>query len=492
MGMSFRLIIIIICCVLVSIPFLIVQFPPITDLPQHVSQIRLFQEAISDADSPYKIQWLTPYNLVYVIIGFCWVLFGPLSAGPIAMLILAVSWTIFVHLLSIKLEKDISIAIIAMPFFFCHIMYWGFYQFVLGWIVFLGGILLIKRKPKKFWKESIIYLLFFTALYFSHILWFFVGVGWLVLQAVIFERKKIKLFSSRIIGAVPFLLLISIWYPTISAYGFKSETVWATTPFDRFSFSWFVDSSLGGIKGSVEYIVFSFVLLWIIAALWQNRNNLRKKIRIDILLLFGCLFLGGFILPDKMVNTIRFSQRWIPPAMVFLLIALPVPRIFSKKIRQMILVLMLMAFILITSLTWLAFEVEEMTGLREALNNLPDNTKVIGLDYIGKSDYIRGRPFIQTFAYAQVMRGGILNFSFADFGPSLVIYKEPRQKPWTRGLEWHPEKAKIKDFYFFDYALINGIRQTHEVISSRDILSPLQQNKRWRTYKINKKVIPVN
>jgi hypothetical protein len=65
-----------------------------------------------------------------------------------------------------------------------------------------------------------------------------------------------------------------------------------------------------------------------------------------------------------------------------------------------------------------------------------------------------------------------------------VIYKEPRQKPWTRGLEWHPEKAKIKDFYFFDYALISGTKEIHESISSRNFLLSASPENRWKAYKI--------
>ena len=44
-------------------PFFVVTFPPITDLPQHLAQVRLFGEALADPDGPYGIQWWTPYSL---------------------------------------------------------------------------------------------------------------------------------------------------------------------------------------------------------------------------------------------------------------------------------------------------------------------------------------------------------------------------------------------------------------------------------------------
>src|SRR4030042_2228758 len=87
-----RIIFAVLCCLLAAVPFLVVKFPPITDLPQHAAQIRLFGEALSQPDSPYRIQWLTPYSLVYAVLGGRWVAFGPENAGRIGMLLLALLW----------------------------------------------------------------------------------------------------------------------------------------------------------------------------------------------------------------------------------------------------------------------------------------------------------------------------------------------------------------------------------------------------------------
>jgi hypothetical protein len=101
-----------------------------------------------------------------------------------------------------------------------------------------------------------------------------------------------------------------------------------------------------------------------------------------------------------------------------------------------------------------------------------------------ESAVVRERPFIQVFAYAQVYRGGELNFSFADFGPSLVIYKKPRQLAWTSGLEWFPERAKKSDLLFFDFALISGDDKLHAGVAQEGTLIPQTPSGRWRLYKI--------
>ena len=63
-----------------AVPFLSVQFPPVADLPQQVAQARLFWEALADPGGPYRVQWLTPYGLAYVIMGAAWGLASPENA----------------------------------------------------------------------------------------------------------------------------------------------------------------------------------------------------------------------------------------------------------------------------------------------------------------------------------------------------------------------------------------------------------------------------
>src|SRR5262245_36261085 len=88
------------CCLLVAVPFVSGRLPPLTDLPQHLAQIRLFHEAIATPDSPYRIQWFTPYILAYVPLAFAWWLSPSPSAAPIAMVSLALLWTLAIHWLA--------------------------------------------------------------------------------------------------------------------------------------------------------------------------------------------------------------------------------------------------------------------------------------------------------------------------------------------------------------------------------------------------------
>jgi hypothetical protein len=470
------------CCLLAAVPFLIVEFPPITDLPQHVAQVRLFSEALSQPGSPYRVQWMTPYSLVYGVLGAAWAAFGPANAGRIGMLIIALLWIAVVHLLAAQLKRPPLAATLASLLFFGHILYWGFYQFAFGWALFMGWIILSQVKFKSPAREAAAYFLGSAVLYCAHVLWFFMAVGWLVLQHLILKLPW-RRSAARLAGAFPFIVVAFLWYPSLAEYGFRSKTVWSTIPFQRLSPVWLVDASFGGLRGSVEFIFLGLLTVWLFLGWWQNRREMAS--RFDRPLFFFSLFFLflAIVLPDLHTNTTRFSQRWVPPALVFLLLGLPLPRL-KKPVLMASAAAALAGFFLITSLSWRAFEKSEMSGLGGSLAALPQAPRIVGLSFIRDSAIVRGRPFIQVFAYGQVLRGGELNFSFADFGPSLVVYRQRRRIPWTSGLEWFPERAKKGDLLFFDYALINADEKAHETIAGEAYMKPLTREGRWRCYKV--------
>ncbi len=128
---------------------------------------------------------------------------------------------------------------------------------------------------------------------------------------------------------------------------------------------------------------------------------------------------GGFFLaivmvaPDKFMNTIFFGSRWLPVAMIFILLSLPAPSIRRLSARTVALALAA-AFFLMTTIAWHLYRTKDLAGFRESLDRLPASSRVLGLDLIKESDIVKGRPFLQLFAYAQVFKGSELNFSFAE------------------------------------------------------------------------------
>jgi hypothetical protein len=108
----------------------------------------------------------------------------------------------------------------------------------------------------------------------------------------------------------------------------------------------------------------------------------------------------------------------------------------------------------------------------------------LGLDLIKESEYIKGRPFLQLVAYAQVLKGCEPNFSFAEHYSGLVAYRTRRDVRWTPGLEWFGEKVRRSDFAFFDFVLVNGEEKDHKTLSKFAELAPVTGTGNWRVYRV--------
>jgi hypothetical protein len=469
---------------LLSIPFLVIDFPPITDLAQHTAQLRLLQEALDEPAGLYRIQWLTPYSLQYAVLGLAWLLSSPEAAGRLGMLTIGILWVGATHLVAWRRQRPLAAAALASALFFTHTTYWGFYSFALGWPTFALWFLLTTSRGRGPFRvtDAALFLGGGTLLYLSHVLWLAAGMLWFV-ASTFAQRVPWRTAAAQLACISPVLIAAAVWYPQLAAGGFGSATVWASTPTARLSWSWIADAALGGLRGPWDLGFCVLAAGWAALALASNRTAPRGGLDRQ-LLLAGAIFLAmTLLLPDKHTNTIHFASRWMPVAATSLLLAMP-PLSWRPVRAQVAAVAILAAVSLVTASTWRRVEREEYSGLAASLASLPPRPRVIGLDFVKESRFVKGRPFLQTAAYAQVLRGGTLNFSFAEFAPSLVVYRSEPSLPWTRGLEWFPDRLRVSDLRYFSHALVNATEQTHARFAALPGVSPVTSDGRWRLYRI--------
>jgi hypothetical protein len=483
-----RTILALLCAVFVVLPFLVTQFPPITDLPQQSAQIRLFLQTVADpGSSPYHIQWLTPNSLAYVILGAAWAAAGAANAGRLAMALIGVLWVVAIHWTARRRKRSAAAATLACAVWFNHMVYWGYYSFVLGWPVFLLWLhLSTDRSAEDFSVRKILVgTLVGCFLYMTHVLWLVAGVVWWLLHALVIQRS-LKGLAARAACLVLPLAATAIWYPTISSSSMSSPPVWIGNPIQRLGFSVLADSTLGGLRGVAEPILVGILATWIILSLITNRERLRETVDRELLLAALMFLAFSLILPDRYMLTVSFGSRWMPEAMILLLLALPAPAI-RPIAAQAFAPAVVTVYCIATSLTWMTFDRKEMSGLPAALNALPAAPKVLGLDLVQRSALIKKRPFMQAFAYAQVVRSGSLNFSFASLPSCLVVFKNPELPPWTHGLEWYPRRVKESDLAYFDFVIINATEQDHELFRTGLWLVAVTREGRWRLYRTPRK-----
>lgn len=471
-----------------TFPFLVVRFVPSADLPQHLAQVRLLIETLAGKRTgEFTIQWLYPNNLVYALVGVMWALFPPILSGKMTMLALALLWSGSIFVLARAYDRPVESALLVSVLTLNASFYWGFINFLSGWPLFVLWLVLLRnaRANRRPVRTFLLTALCGLALFFSHVLWLGAALGAMAVFDFM-DRMPLRFVARQVLAAAPVLILALIWYPRISgtrsADGFDIGAHWQTLPWERLTPAWISESALGGLRGPYDVVILAVIVLWGALAVVTRWGSLRSSFDVRIGGAGILLFAVSLFAPDKYLNTISFAPRWVSPAIVLLLLSLPrakVPRALTVSLPFVVIV----AYSIVTATVWRAFEREDLSGLVESLDVIPEDSRTLGLDFIRESAYVKGRPFLQTFAYAQVLRGGDLNFSFVNHGSGIVAGAGSPGQPWTLGLEWFPERVETEDFTRFDVALVNGTEELHKELQARVAVLPLTSSGKWRAYR---------
>lgn len=469
---------------LVAVPFLAVRHAPLTDLPQQAAQVRLLLDALADPASPYRVQWLAPNTLALGVLGLAWAASTPLAAGRLAMLLLAAAWVAAVHALARRRGRPSAAAVLASTLVFNQSLYWGFYSFVLGFPAFAGLLVIGLGDGRRPARGAALHFAGALALYLSHALWLAAGLAWLALDTALrWRRRSAADHLARWVGVAPVAAAAVWWFGGVSGTAFATPVQFADPVWARLRPDHLAGAAFGGPRGPVEPVLLALLLGYLALSLLTNRSLRGRLGDADLAAAGGLLLAAALLLPDKFTGTIHFADRWLPPALVLLLLAAPPPRL-RRPLLAAAAVAVLAAQALFTAAVWRRVEAEELAGLDAALAALPAEPRVLGLHFGPPSRYLDSAPFGHVFAYAQVLRGGELNFSFAELPSSAVVYRRPRETPWTTALELAPWRIRREDFAHFDFALIDGTDALHAEIAAGGALEPVTAGGRWRLYRV--------
>ena len=454
------------------VPFFAAEFIPSTDLPQHLAQIRLLEAlwGLSDAHVDTSQMSARPFGANTFVY---WPMFllsriAPLRiAGKLTLLLIFASSVLGLHALSRARERDPLHVLAAVPLLFSVSFYWGFLNFLSGLPLFLLYLVRLSRADEQRARplRLVVDALLLLAMYWAHVFWVATsGVATLLLLA---ERDPRRLLRHAV-TFVPVAALLAWWYPQLvearRSAGFHLGTHYLIPLGERFTAEWFVQTLLGGIRGFVEPVFVVLLVFYSGWASWRARRQAASAFDRRLLALAGVLIVFALFAPDQHLNTILLNRRVLPLGVVLALLALP--RIEARALRGVVATAVAL-FSILTSLAWALFDQLDLAGLRESLQHVPEGASVLGLDYRKSSIYVRDRPFLQLFAYAQVERGGELSFSFAEHASSIVTYDRPRTLRWTPGLEWLPERVTRSDVMAFGCVLVNAEPQQHDAFRAK-------------------------
>ena len=479
---------------LIAAPFFSVHFAPLLDAPPQMAQMRLFFAYWSDPElqAVYRVQLLSPYLLSYLILGLNYLLFDPVTAGRMAMLVIGLMWVAAIHGLAARLGRSPALATLACVFFFNHFVYWGFYSFAVGLPVFLAFFYLSACVPlqDRRLSHSIGLGLAAFLLYYSHAMWAF-GAGFWYFCVLVVLRRPPRI--ADLIALSPTGVLSLAWVRGHSSGGEGLELEWTPWLF-KLSPEWWVLAALGGLTGPAEWLLLGFAAALCAAlasrafagASGQADSGSQPEagfaiVERRLLVAAGALLLLALFLPEKGRATIKGDTRWVPVIWVLLLLA------FSdasyERYLRMVLPVVLAVVVGYSATVWRTMEREEFSGLERTIEATPDGARVIGLNFAPSTHIRQGRSiFVQMHFYARAFKSVDLQNAFAEFPQVLVTLREPPDYGWTRGLEHDPNFVRAQDLMFFSHVLVNGDKKIHLYFEERPYLEARTTGGRWRLY----------
>lgn len=468
-------------------------FPPITDLPQHMAQVRLLNELLGLEAPPsrpdiYIINYLAPNNLIYIFLWFFSLFLNPVNAGRLAIWLVMLSWFLAILFLTKKRQRSLAHALMASIFIFSAAFYWGFLNFLIGFPLFVVWLLSVGSEAEKISIRRMLWLILLSFLLFqAHVFWFALASAYLGLyQLILWIKRRIgfQFFIVNLIPLIPVTLLTLWWLPGITRWragSFDIGAYWFVMPWERLWGITFSNYLLGGMANLIELATVSVVSLWIFSSIWTNRYELKEKVDRPLMALALGLGAVAFLGPDQYMNTILFAQRWMPIAAIFLLLALPFPKLSRAFVAVPVIVVLLFAYT--TAISWRLFDAEEMDGIGESLAQVKPQSRLLWLSF-DNGRIFQTRPTLQIGAWAQAIHGAEVNFSFAEHGSGIVILKDPRQVSWSTGLEWIPERVTLDDIQKFDHVLVIGSGDAHQKIKNLPGIEPVTDTHRASLYNV--------
>ena len=466
------------------LPFWVVSIPPATDLPQHLSQIFLLEETLAGRRPDLMLTpWYYPNTLVYGLIYAFWQITEPLTAGRLTMSVLAVAWVSSGYALARYQLRPIENWLIGVPLVFNFLFYWGLINFLIGWPAFCLFLLVAGARPGR--RQALAMAGAGLLLYYAHVLWFVMGNVWLIAR---FIDRQPGSWRLSLVCMLPGWVLAGSWYPQLAtaraASGVETGVVWGVMPFKRTALDYFADAAQGGLQGSLESTYPIVLAVWIALSICTRWRHLESETSKPLLVAAVGLILAYWMLPWNYMNTIFFSQRWLPCGLTLLLLALPapgIPRLYGITSG----ITLTLIFSLATIKAWRDWDGEQMGGFLEAMGKIDKEDRVFGVDMLGGSLYIKGRPGLQLWSYAQALRGCETNFSFTEHHSGIVQYVAQQPVNPARQLIWSPYKSKPVHLVGFSKALINGDAEVHEFARRRLNIEPLDNSDAtWRLYRV--------
>jgi hypothetical protein len=463
------------------VPLWLVRFPPMLDYPQQLAAaaiLRWYGDPAWGFRQAYALSLARPHGgFEMLAASLSWLIpawLMPLeTAGKLVLSLSLLAVVPAVVALCRRTGRPAWYALLALAVTYNHAFYWGFADNLIGYPLVLGGAALADRFfDRPFGLSSWLLLAGWTVLFYPihlELLLVFVGaVGWLALV----RRpgwRRLLLWLSPLAPGLALGAGVLTWAhihaaEVMSGYQQRlasSPTIVITTAEKLHR----VPQLLFGADRAGRYLVLAALLLAVLLALSLGRRSGPRTeaggalVRTRFASLAAWVAALFFVLP-VFSRGYLVSERLLPLAFMLLVPALPSASAPRRRLAAVLTGLLLALHLETTAVAFRRFAAET-AGLGELLASAEPGQTLAGLIYEPEVQGWGVPPVLGHFpAYYQVVRGGRVYVSFAQFFNSPVRYRPGDD--WEDSLlgawnEWEPEGFVYeRDAGRFRYFLVRG------------------------------------
>jgi hypothetical protein len=465
---------------LAVLPLWIGEYMPMVDLPQHAAQLSIgqhWQDPEFGYPRYFHANWLTNQLFAYSVVRL-FMAFLPLVLALKCTLSLAVVGVpLGVRLLLSRVGGDRWLSLLAFPVAYSFCFYWGFLNFIVAiplGLCFIALAVGYAVAPSR--RRALGLVAYAHFLFFAHVL--VLAYSGLIAAALVLARspsRRDKLLGCAALASV--LPAVAIWWATIqglapSTTGTPVFGYWGLHRLSEFlSFQVGVEERdprgavIGGVLMLLPFLIGARPSRepwrWIPLGVTVLAFFCVPLSAIEVDLIYGRF--AAFVLPMLLFALERPSKpaeapRAVPAAAPQAGPAQPLPSHLTLAGGRRALAAALVALQLLSlTLTFRAFDAEAR-ALDPVLATAEPHKRVLYLPTAPASAVSFSWPYSHFGQWYQVKRGGLVDFSFAEFFPMWYRYRDEQLPGLPDEFDWHPQSFRWSAHHGerFDYLLVRG------------------------------------
>ncbi|HTV21782.1 MAG TPA: hypothetical protein VMG12_23995 [Polyangiaceae bacterium] len=454
---------------LAILPLWVGEYMPMVDVPQHAAQLSIGQHW-QDPEFGYQryfhTNWMTNQLFAYSVVhGFMSVLpLVPALKCTLSLALLGVPLAAWLLLSRVGGDRWWSLAVFPVAYNFCF--YWGFLNFIvtipLG-LVFVALAVGYAKAPST--RRALLLAAYAHGLFFAHVL--VLAYSGLIAALIILARapsRRDKLIGCGALASI--LPAVAAWWATIQGLAPSTTGTPVYGYWGWHRVSEFLSNQVGIEERDPRGAVVGALLLLLPFAMGARPTRERWR-----WIPFGVTVFAFFVVPLSAIEVDLIYGRFAVFALPTLLFALDrgAPReglrLATGRLATGRLVTWRRAFAgaLVAAqlaslvLTFRAFDAEARS-LDPILAAAEPHKRVLYLPTSPASAVSFSWPYSHFGQWYQVKRGGLVDFSFAEFFPMWYRYK-PEQLPGLPDeFDWRPQTFRWGAHHGerFDYLLVRG------------------------------------